>query len=497
LTIVTRQSAARSLVWTSLESGGLSGLSFVTLIGLSHFLSPTEFGVASLALSVVQILNIPVEMLFHDALVQRRTVEDRHFDTAFTFSLGLGVALAIGCWAGADLFARWVGEPLAAPVLRWMSLSLPASGLGSAIIARLRRDMMFRPLALRSLGGRLIGAAAAIILAVCGAGVWSLVAQQVLMVGLATAILWASAERWPRLTISRSAFADLFGFGLRATTVLGLFVAFQRIFILLVGYFLGSATVGYLNMAFRTVDMLRDLLAGAVSQLLLPLFARLQDDRDGLYRAYNIAVEFTCAIAFPVFMGLCATAPELVPGLLGETWRPAIPLVQALAIAAIPFYCRMFSAPVMSALGKPQYALFSSGVGLAVMVAGVLTIGHASAALALAVWVGRLVISTPIDVWMLRRASGMATDTQFRGIPRLLAIGGAMVGAIELARPWLESFSLPLGVRLLLLVMIGVTIYGAGMLLFNKRLSVSLTDFARMALNPRRSKIVSDSISID
>ena len=64
MTKPTRPSAARSLVWTMLESGGLSGLSFVTLIALSHFLSPTEFGIVSLALSVVQILNIPVEMLF-------------------------------------------------------------------------------------------------------------------------------------------------------------------------------------------------------------------------------------------------------------------------------------------------------------------------------------------------------------------------------------------------------------------------------------------------
>ena len=485
MTAGTRKTAARSLIWTSLESGGLSGLSFLTLIGLSHFLSPTEFGVASLALSVVQILNIPVEMLFHDALVQRRTVEDRHFDTAFTVSLGMGIAFAIGCWAGADLFARWVGEPLAAPVLRWMSLSLPASGLGSALIARLRRDMMFRPLALRSLGGRLIGAAAALILAIAGAGVWSLVAQQVLMVGLATGILWASAERWPRLRISRAAFADLFGFGLRATTVLGLFVAFQRIFILLVGYFLGSAAVGYLNMAFRTVDMLRDLLAGAVSQLLLPLFARLQDDRDGLYRTYNIAVEYTCAIAFPVFLGLLATAPELVPVLFGEIWRPAILYVQALAVAAIPFYCRMFSAPAMSALGRPHYALVSAVVGLGVMILGVLTIGHGSPTLALAVWVGRLLISTPVDVWMLRRASGMAAETQFRGIPRLLVIGGTMVAAVELARPWLEPFALPMTAQLVLLVMIGAATYGAGMLVFNKRLSVGLTDFARMALASR------------
>ncbi|HVJ55900.1 MAG TPA: lipopolysaccharide biosynthesis protein [Aliidongia sp.] len=487
---ISRQKAAKSLVWTSLESGGLSGLSFLTLIVLSHFLAPTEFGVASLALSVVQILNIPVEMLFHDALVQRKTIEDRHFDTAFTVSLGIGIVLALGCWAGADAFARWVGEPSAASVLRWMSLSLPAMGMGSAIMARLRREMQFRPLALRSLGGRLVGALTAVILAILGAGVWSLVAQQVLMVGLATVILWACADRWPRLSVSRTAFTDLFGFGLRATSVMATFFAFQRIFILLVGNFLGSEVVGYLNMAFRTVDMLRDVLAGAVSQLLLPVFARLQDDRPAFIRAYGNAVEYTCAIAFPIFLGLFATAPELVPAVLGVAWQSAVPFVEALALATIPFYCRMFAAPAMSALGKPHYPLVSSLVGLGVMIVGMTAVGRNSALLAIAIWVGRLAVSTPIDIWMLRRLSGMTLKEQFTGLPRLIIIGAAMVAAVELIRPALQPWALSITVQLGILVLAGAAVYGGGMLVFNRSLTVRLIDFVQSARKPHGPAVV-------
>src|SRR5438046_157398 len=78
------QVAARSLVWTALESFGLSGLSFLSLVVLSRILEPADFGAAAMALGVIQILNLPVEMTFHDALVQRRAVTDTDFDTAFT-----------------------------------------------------------------------------------------------------------------------------------------------------------------------------------------------------------------------------------------------------------------------------------------------------------------------------------------------------------------------------------------------------------------------------
>src|SRR5437870_13542289 len=104
-----RKAAAKSLVWTTLESGGLSGLSFLSLIVLSHFLSPVQFGVAAIALSVVQILNIPVEMLFHDALVQLESTSERHFDTAFTASLLMGIVLCLACWAASGPLSAMVG----------------------------------------------------------------------------------------------------------------------------------------------------------------------------------------------------------------------------------------------------------------------------------------------------------------------------------------------------------------------------------------------------
>src|SRR3546814_11221264 len=53
-------------------SGGLSGLMLITAIVLARLLGPAEFGVAALALGIVQLLNLVVEMLFHDAIVQRK-----------------------------------------------------------------------------------------------------------------------------------------------------------------------------------------------------------------------------------------------------------------------------------------------------------------------------------------------------------------------------------------------------------------------------------------
>ena len=70
-----RERAARSLLWTALESGAISGLAFAALVVFGWTLTPAELGIGALAFSVVQLLNLPVELLFHDALIQRREID--------------------------------------------------------------------------------------------------------------------------------------------------------------------------------------------------------------------------------------------------------------------------------------------------------------------------------------------------------------------------------------------------------------------------------------
>jgi PST family polysaccharide transporter len=449
--------AARSLVWTALESFGLSGLSFLSLVILSRFLTAAEFGAAAIALGLVQILNLFVEVTFHDALVQRRAVEERHFDTAFTVSLALGTLLSAGCFLGADAFARLVGEPEVAPLLGPMSLSLPAMGFASALIARQRRQMEFRPLAIRSLAGRSGGAVLAIAAAIAGAGAWALVVQQVASVVLAAAVLWAFAAQRPRPRFSPGAFRALIGFGARSTLVMLVFFSIQRVFVIGVGSMLGASAAGYVTLAFRCVDMLRDVAAGAILQLSLPVFSRLQEDRKALERHFSAAVELSAAAMFPVFAGLAVTAPEIVTLLFGAKWLPAAPYVALLAVLAVLYFARMFSPPMMAALGRPHYSLAGGLAQLLFILAGLALVGERSADWAMAVWAARLLVSAPLDSAMLWRASGISPWRQVRGALPIFAIVLAMAAAVLGVRAAL--IDLPIALRLPAMVATGAAVY--------------------------------------
>ena len=476
-----RQSAARSLFWTLVESGGLSGVSFVTLIVLARLLSPAEMGVGAIALGIVQVLIVPVEILFQDALIQRPQVDEAHFDTAFTATLALGAVMMLAGWAGSGLLARWVNAPEIAPVFAVMSLSLLPMAFGTVVAARQRRDLEFRALALRSLAGRLGGAAVAVGVAAFGGGVWALVAQQVLLVSFAAAVLWLMAAHRPRLRFSPRHFRDLIGFGLRSVVVMSVQVAIPRVFTLLAGALLGAVSVGYVTIAFRAVDMLRDVVAGAVVQLALPLFGRVRGEVDGLRHSYAEALGFTCLAGFPLFVGLGVCAPDLVALLFGPQWQPSVPYVALFGILVVPYLLRLYMMPCMAAAGRPLAALPGLLVTLLFVVVGMSTVGRASLAAAVAVWALRLAVEIPVDALMLRWVSSIGFRTQVAGAGFPLLASAVMAGVVLGGRA-LALEHVPVGVRVAAMAGMGALVYGGLMLLLDRAAVTRLLAFARSAL---------------
>jgi PST family polysaccharide transporter len=445
------------MLWSLLESGGLTATSLLTLVVFAHLLSPAELGSAAMALSIVQILALPVEVLFQDALVQRREAGERHFDTAFTVSFGGSLVLFALCWFAAEPIAALVGDPQLATVLGWAGLCLPASGIATALIARQRREYRFRDLALRSLIGRIGGAVIAIALAVLGAGVWAPVAQQVFSVALATAMLWLTVTVRPRFGFGMEEFRSLFGFGIRALGTNAFVVVLPRVFLLQVGTLLGSDAAGHVNLAFRTVDMLRDVGATSIWRLALPVFARVAHRPRLLRAAFSDSLTLACAVAFPAFAGLAAVAPEVISVVYGAQWVPSTPFVVALCGVAMVFFVRLYTWAALAALGHPHYPVAGLLVESAIVLAWPL-LGGVTAGAAMGAWVLRAVLAAPMDVWMLRRASGLSARDQLRGVPSLMVLAVAMavaVAALDRALPP----SAPAALCLAILVASGVAVY--------------------------------------
>jgi O-antigen/teichoic acid export membrane protein len=477
---ITSQKTANSLLWSGIESGSLAIISFATLVVYSRLLSESEFGLFSIILAIMELLGILVTMPFHDALVQRHEVSERSFDTAFSVTIALSLVLMLVCWAAAPLFSRMVGRPDAALVFASSALVFPCTAPSATIVARQRRDFLFRSLAVRSLVGRITGGVIGIVSALLNGGVWSLVAQQLVTALVGSLVLWFSCEHKPRLGFRMLEFRQLVGFGIFAVANLFLSFSVKRLFTIVAGLMLGIATAGYLNLGFRIVDVLWAVLATGVSQVALPMLSGLQSDPERIERAYKKAVEFACLCLYPCFAGIAVTAPEIVQTVFGERWTPAVPCIVALSGLTLVLAPRLYVTPMLTALGRPKDTVVGVAAELVFMLVAAALLGMPSLGWAIGIWVASECVQVPITVVLLRRATGYSTADQFAGVRTPLAAVTVLILGAYLFRASMPPDLAP-SIRLAAIAVIGAATYAAAVIVLDRRLASSFLGFVRSA----------------
>ena len=475
---VNRRTTAKSLIWSTVENGGLALISFVSLIVYLRLLSASDFGLYAAALALVEVLGVLVTMLFHNALVQRLEITERHFDTAFCATLGLSLIMALACRALAPLFAALLHRPSAAQVLSWMALVFPCSGVSATLVARQRRELEFRSLAMRSLIGRLAGGGIGIAAALLGAGLWSLVLQQILIAAISSAVLWMSAARRPRLRFGYAEFRQLIGFGALSVSGLLLSTSIRRIFTLLASFLLGVEAAGYLNLSFRVVDVFWAIAATAVSQVALPMLAGLQTNPARFKRAYQFSTQFSCLVLYPCFVGLAAVAPDVIELLFGRRWLPSTPYVMALGFLVLVQAPRLLITPVLTALGRPRDPLVGLAAELVFMLGLTAALGMKSLPVAIAIWVASECVLALVSTGVLRRAAGYGVLEQFRGILKPLLASLLMATAVIETRLQLPLEWSPL-LRLMVLLPVGAIVFTGVAAFLDRRLVIDFLDFVR------------------
>jgi O-antigen/teichoic acid export membrane protein len=477
---VSRGKTANSMVWSLIENGGLALISFVSLIVYLRILSIADFGIFSAALALIELLGILVTMLFHNALVQRSDATDLHFNTAFTATMGLGVIMALACWAMAPAFAAWIHQPSAARVLAWMSLIFPCSAISATLVARQRRQFAFRALALRSLIGRLVGGGIGIAAAIMGAGLWSLVLQQILIAAIGSLVLWIMADRTPRLQFRYAEFKQMFGFGVAAVSGLFLSTSIKRVFTLFATSFLGVEAAGYLNLSFRVVDVFWGIAATAVAQVALPLLSRLQFEPARLKRAYQAATQFSCLAIYPCFVGLACVAPDVVDLLFGNRWQPSSPYVAVLGFLVLIQVPRMAYTPLLTALGKPRDSLVGSFAELGFMLAAVWLSSVPSLSWAIGIWAASECVLVLVSSWVLRRATGYSVFEQFHGVLKPLLASLLMAAVVKETGMRLPGDFSPI-LRLTVLIPLGAAVFAAAIVLLDRKVVKNFLEFVQTA----------------
>ena len=183
-------------------------------------------------------------------------------------------------------------------------------------------------------------------------------------------------------------------------------------------------------------------------------------------------------MAFPAFLGLFVVAPEVTRLVFGNQWAPSVPVMRVLALGGVGYSVLFVNGIVMKSLGKPSLRLAIMGLTAATLLIAFSIAVHWGIVAVAAAFVIVTYLLAP--AWLLgtRKLIGLEGGRYLKQIgPPLLASVVMMVGVFGLK---LLIGDIALVWRVLLLVTVGMVIYGAALWLVGRPLARDALQMIRL-----------------
>jgi O-antigen/teichoic acid export membrane protein len=448
----------RGVGWMMASQGVMQALAFLTSVLIARLMSPRQVGLANEAVVFVSLALVLVDFGVASVVVQRPRLTELETSSLFWAGSVLGLVLALIGVGLSGPIADLYGEPKVRALFAVLSVTFLVTGPGIVQGALLTRELRFRNLELRTIAATIASCATAIVLAALGAGPWAIVAQTITMASVSTVLLWRSSTWRPKWIFS---FAVLREFGAFASNVFGakmLYWANANVDNLLVGRFLGAASLGAYSLAFAVALTPVNRIAIPITQVFFPAFSRLRD-REPIAEVWLRAVGMLAFFVAPAMFGLIVVAPDLVPVVFGEKWRHAAPVMQFLAAIALLQTLTALHDGVLQAIEQTRVLFrFTAALSFLTLIAfaaglpwGIRGVGAAYLIVS--------VIMQPLFVWLTARVVGVSPVDWLRSVSGSLEASLAMLVVCALARRVLVHAGVPIGVRLVTVVVCGGIFY--------------------------------------
>ncbi len=352
--------AKKSIRLLLFRQGFLQVFTFLGGIILARVLDPADFGLFGITTFLVNSLALFADFGMSPALIQRKSeISDYDLQVGFTMKQILVSVIVVGLWIGSPWLAAFY--PKASLELIWliraMAFSLYLNTWRSISSIQLERTLRFEKLAYVEVVEGLSYQIIAVVLAVLGYGVWSLI-WAVLARGFLGTILVYVIAPWPiKFVFDRKVSVELLRFGIPFQ--LHRIIGNVRTWVTptLVASLIGAHAVGFLMWASSNGRKPLTIVQNVI-RVSLPHFSRIQDNLDDIKRILGQYVMYFLILCGAWLAVLSAAGQDIVEVVYTAKWLPA---VHALILYALLLNMNAVAWIVKTALtgtGKVKFVMY-------------------------------------------------------------------------------------------------------------------------------------------
>ncbi len=442
-------------------------LYFIRTVILARFLFPDDFGLFGMAVLAMNVTEVFFQHGFASALLQKKENAKQYLDTAWTVTLVRNVFLAsLLFFVGAPLAGQFFQNDSVVIFAQALAIVFVISGLENLGVILLQKEMRFNRKMIYDLSGVLTEVVTVIIAAFFLRSPWALVIAMIANRSAYAIVSYFIYPYRPRFRFDWEKAKELFRFG-KWIGISGivLFLVSQGDY-LVVGKLLNASSLGFYQLAFALGTLPAVELARSLGNILFPLYAKIQNDRQLLNTSFIKVSRLVFALIIPASFGLAVLAKEAVGFIYGERWLPMVPVLYVILALALLKALDFMISPLFMGIGKPKVTTIVLAVQSVIMFSLIISLTQKYGMVGTA---GAVLASSFVAEFILLLKLRKEIDLKFRALIKIVALpflgSLAMAAALHFSKRVVFPATLPIFVAY---IAVGVIIYFAALFLLDQ-----------------------------
>lgn len=453
--------------WAIAEGLISSVVTFLTTLITARFITPAEFGLATIAIAVQAVVQGALIDGPSIAIIRMKSADTQRTDAVLWGMLVLGVLAILLCCLLGTAIARFYGNQGLQLLISVQSLVCFCAALVAVPIAICTRKLRIRRLTLRMLWQKIATFLVTGALAIYGFGAWAVVYGSICGAIVGVIIIWLYQPRLPRLVISLTDTWQTLKLGWMIGLETMLSMLAIRMILILFGRFHGLHALGLVNFSLRLTDEIGSILSNIVAKTAMSVFSDLSRRGKDVASAYRAGAGAAALFSTPIFLGLASVFPTVVPLFFGERWQEAVIPAQVIAVLWSIRATRILAPALLRTHNIQGPLLINSVVAFTTGLLTVIVTADLSWTIALLAFVVPTIINLPSGVYYVSRFAHVSPTGQF-GAVATQYLGGCVMAfsvcLLTLLLPHLTESYFGLGIQ----VANGVFIYAIFAFLFHR-----------------------------
>ena len=325
----------KAYIWGLLARVLPSVIQLITMMILARYLSPSDFGKVGILAILFSVANILIDSGLGGSLLKEKDISKIDCSTIASFNIFVGFLFYLVLFFASDQVELWFGVDELSKIARLLGLSFLIGPLGMVPKTLLYRELKFERISTITILSIALAALFSVIFASLGAGVYALVALQVLNVLFSTVLFCIAYKYAPSIKFSSSSFKRLIPFGFFTTITSVIDTLYENILATLTGKYLGVKQAGYLAQSKKLEEAIGSAIAGTIGNITFPIITKLRYNIDDFVKEANSIYKTIILLVTPILCIVCIYSEEIMGLLFGVNWIPAASYLTLLTVAGV------------------------------------------------------------------------------------------------------------------------------------------------------------------